>query len=182
MLDKIKKQLKGPDSYISVALGLAVVLIIGVAFYNYTAQSRQSSQTPQDETAALNDQGLPVALPATHSVKAGDTLWSISELFYKSGYNWVDIAKTNSIVNPDDIKVNQKLNIPNVKPIIPAGQVSSTSTQRPKTESYTVKAGDNLWKIAVDQYNNGYRWSDIARANNLSNPNLIHAGNVLKLP
>lgn len=48
--------------------------------------------------------------------------------------------------------------------------------------SYTVVRGDNLWNIAVRAYGDGYRWVDIARANNLANPDLIHAGNVFTLP
>jgi nucleoid-associated protein YgaU len=48
--------------------------------------------------------------------------------------------------------------------------------------TYTVKHGDSLWDIAVRAYGNGYRWVDIARANNLQNPNIIHTGNVFTLP
>ena len=53
---------------------------------------------------------------------------------------------------------------------------------KPASNQYTVQHGDSLWKIAVAQYNNGYKWVDIARANNLDNPDIIHAGNVLTLP
>ena len=47
---------------------------------------------------------------------------------------------------------------------------------------YTVKAGDNLWKIAETIYGSGYNWVDIARENNLKNPNLVYAGQELKIP
>jgi len=47
---------------------------------------------------------------------------------------------------------------------------------------YTVVAGDSLWNIAVREYGDGYAWTKIATANNLINPDLIHAGNVLRLP
>lgn len=47
---------------------------------------------------------------------------------------------------------------------------------------YTVVAGDNLWTIAERAYGSGYKWVDIAKANNLQNPNLIHRGNVFVLP
>lgn len=42
--------------------------------------------------------------------------------------------------------------------------------------------GDHLWGIAVRAYGDGYKWVEIARENNLVNPNLIHPGNVLSLP
>lgn len=49
-------------------------------------------------------------------------------------------------------------------------------------KNYVVKAGDTLWDISVRAYGNGYRWSEIAKINNLQNPNIIHNGNNLVLP
>lgn len=60
----------------------------------------------------------------------------------------------------------------------PQGQTSSASTDR----EYTVVQGDSLWDISVKRYGNGYRWSEIARMNNLKNPNIIHPGNKLLMP
>jgi len=51
-----------------------------------------------------------------------------------------------------------------------------------KGTSYTVVSGDNLWDISVRAYADGYKWPEIARVNNLTNPDLIHSGNTLKLP
>lgn len=48
--------------------------------------------------------------------------------------------------------------------------------------TYTVVRGDNLWNISVRAYGNGFKWGDIAKANNLTNPRVIHAGNVLQIP
>lgn len=50
------------------------------------------------------------------------------------------------------------------------------------TVYYEVVKGDNLWKIAQNKYNNGYAWSDIAKANNLKNPSSIEVGQKLVLP
>jgi nucleoid-associated protein YgaU len=50
------------------------------------------------------------------------------------------------------------------------------------TDNYTVVAGDNLWKIAERAYGDGARWKEIAEANDLDNPSIIHAGNVFSLP
>ncbi|MFI5265695.1 MAG: LysM peptidoglycan-binding domain-containing protein [Candidatus Levyibacteriota bacterium] len=55
-------------------------------------------------------------------------------------------------------------------------------TQKITGKTYTVKAGDDLWNIAVRAYGDGYKWVDIARVNNLSNPNLIFSDNVLVIP
>lgn len=67
-------------------------------------------------------------------------------------------------------------------------ETSSTKTEAPKPEStttqnsYTVKQGDSLWSISEQQYKDGYKWVEIAKANKLSNPNIINTGTVLTLP
>ena len=54
----------------------------------------------------------------------------------------------------------------------------------PSVKTYTVKSGDCLWNIAKKYYGNGARYTDIYNANKdkISNPNLIYAGQVLKIP
>lgn len=47
-----------------------------------------------------------------------------------------------------------------------------------KAGYYTVKPGDTLIRIGMD---NGQSWRDIARWNNLENPNLIETGQVLRV-
>jgi nucleoid-associated protein YgaU len=47
---------------------------------------------------------------------------------------------------------------------------------------YTVKEGDNLWQVAENSYQSGYAWGELAQANELTDPNLIEAGQELTLP
>lgn len=51
-----------------------------------------------------------------------------------------------------------------------------------RENSYTVANGERLWDIAMKFYGDGYDWVKIAKANNLSNPNTIHQGNILVIP
>jgi len=49
-------------------------------------------------------------------------------------------------------------------------------------QPYTVKSGDNLSKIAKHFYGNAGKYSEIAKANNISNPDLIKVGQEINLP
>lgn len=47
---------------------------------------------------------------------------------------------------------------------------------------HTVAKGDTLWAIAQKYYGNGNRYPEIAKANNISNPNIINVGQKLLIP
>ena len=61
----------------------------------------------------------------------------------------------------------------------------TTTAQRPVTKTtpktHTVVAGETLWAIAKKQLGNGARFNELAKLNNISNPNLIRVGQVIKL-
>lgn len=73
-------------------------------------------------------------------------------------------------------------------PTIPGSKVQQTeSTQVSPSpeitwETYTVRPGDNLRGIALQVYGDANAWERIAKANNLKNPDRVHAGNVLRIP
>ena len=62
-------------------------------------------------------------------------------------------------------------------------EVVSTAPDAP-AETYTVQSGDNLSKIAKHFYGNANAWQQIFDANRdqLSNPDRIKPGQVLKIP
>lgn len=47
--------------------------------------------------------------------------------------------------------------------------------------TYTVQAGDTLWSIAKKFYGDGALYPYLASINSISNPNIIHTGQVLKI-
>lgn len=57
-----------------------------------------------------------------------------------------------------------------------------TTTKLATPKTYTVVSGDTLWKISQRFLGSGSRYPEIAKLNNLKNPNLIYVGQVLKLP
>jgi nucleoid-associated protein YgaU len=59
---------------------------------------------------------------------------------------------------------------------------SSTKRQTKTVTSYTVKSGDTLWAIAKKSYGSGSKYTKIATANSLANPNKIYVGQKLVIP
>lgn len=52
----------------------------------------------------------------------------------------------------------------------------------PAPRTYTVESGDTLWAIAERFYGDGSKYQVIADASGISNPDLIHPGEVLTIP
>jgi nucleoid-associated protein YgaU len=179
-LKKFLKTLRLNESNISMVLGALVIVIVGVLIVNYFKDQKSQTLPEALTTSNVVEVGKP------HAVVKGETLWSIAEDAYGSGYNWTDVKLANNL-KAETIEVGQKLEIPDVaakKPtsttkVAAASPVVTTSIA---TSSYTVVKGDTLWDISVRAYGDGYKWSQIAKANKLTNPNLIHPGNVLSLP
>jgi len=74
-----------------------------------------------------------------------------------------------------------------VKPVAAPdfSDVNAGSSTAPASEqSYTVVAGDSLSKIAKKFYGNANAWNTIFQANKdkISNPDMIHPGQVLRIP
>jgi LysM repeat protein len=52
----------------------------------------------------------------------------------------------------------------------------------PAPRTYTVVSGDTLWAIAERFYGDGNKYPQIAEASGISNPDLIHPGQVVTIP
>ncbi|MDO8621307.1 MAG: LysM peptidoglycan-binding domain-containing protein [Candidatus Levybacteria bacterium] len=183
-----RKKFTSNSKHTGLFLGIIVVVVLvvlGIIFIKGKGNIMQTSSiSTQDLSQA--EQNTENTQPSFYIVKQGDSLWSISENIYKSGYNWVDIAKANKLENPGLIYVGTRLEIPKLQAKTSEANAEK-SFEQPANSSitgntYAVVKGDNLWEIAVRAYGDGFRWVDIAKANNLVNPNLIHSGNIFKIP
>ena len=98
----------------------------------------------------------------TYIVKSGDTLSGIASQY---GTTYQELAAYNNIANPNLIYVGQVIKIPG----------NSVTTDK---QYYTIKSGDTLSGIA-NQF--GTSVSQLCAWNNISNPNLIYAGNTIRV-
>jgi len=174
-LKKTKNITHHTDNFASFITGAIVIIVIGILFYSILNGKQKQTESPTTTTKETQ-------LPTKHIVKENESLWTIAETYYKSGYNWVNLVKANAIDTPDIIAVGQILTIPDVKPIIiESGQISATSISAPVHKDVVVQEGDSLWKIAELEYGSGYQWVEIARLNVIPNPELIYPKTVLRL-
>lgn len=179
----LEKRFKSSESFVSLFLGLLIVLVLGILVFNFVSNRVKQGNTTKE--AAKTEQGAQVekgGKSKTYTVAAGDTLWSIAEKTYNSGYKWTDIAKANNLANADKLEVGQVLKLPEVSATAPSINGGGASVGTISGNSYTVVRGDSLWNISIRAYGDGYGWVKIAQANKLTNPDLIHAGNILVLP
>ena len=182
-LKKFLKEIKLNEENISMVLGALVIVVVGILIVNYFKDRK--GQTLPEALSTTNQ--VQTQTEKTHTIVRGETLWSVAEDSYGSGYNWTDIYNANNLKS-QNVEIGQVLKIPHVaakqptatrqSATIKAGSVNQTITGN----TYTVVHGDSLWNISVRAYGDGYQWVKIAKANNLKNPGIIHAGNILTLP
>jgi LysM repeat protein len=105
----------------------------------------------------------------TYVVQRGDILSAIAKRY---GVTLAALQKANNITNPDKIVVGQKL-------VIPAGGAAAPAASSGQARNYTVQRGDTMSSIAVKF---GVTVKALQAANNITNPDKITVGQVLKIP
>lgn len=170
-----------------MVLGAIVLVVLGITVVRYFQDINFGTADIPGEQAETQPTVKRGDGPVTYIVGGGESLWTIAEKQYGSGYNWVDIASENNLINPNLIEDGQELVIPDMEPkerTIPTEMptVSQITENSISGATYTVADGDNLWRIAVRAYGDGYMWTDIAMENELVSPDIIHTGNVLSIP
>src|SRR5690625_3788712 len=126
---------------------------------------------PEAMSAAMNKSSL------THKVESGDTVWDLARKYDTSVKKIID---ANDLGSNAMIRIGQSLTIPGKS----SGPGSSASSNSPSSsgssaKSHKVASGETLSSIAA-RY--GTTTAKLASANKLSDPNLIRAGQVLKIP
>jgi LysM repeat protein len=140
-------------------------LDMNYAYKDFVLNRNGNTNPIPDSTPVPNPSGS-----STYTVKSGDCL---SKIGSNLGVNWKDIANINGISSPYIIYVGQVLKIPEEKTT-----PSATPSNNANSTTYTVKSGDTLSGIASKF---GTTYQKIAADNGITNPNIIHPGQVLKI-
>lgn len=99
----------------------------------------------------------------TYTVKSGDSLWKIANEY---GLTVAELKSLNGLTS-DNLSVGQVLKVSN-----------SSGSSNSSSNTYTVKSGDSLWKIA-NQY--GVTVNELKSLNDLTS-DILSIGQVLKIP
>lgn len=142
------------------------------------APTATPTAAPTTVPEAATPQSTPTAVqttPGKHVVQAGENLFRIA---LRYGLATEALARANNITNPALIRMGQVLTIPGGS----SGGTAATPTPAPAPTGevkHVVQAGENLFRIAL-KYN--YDQYYIAKYNGISNPALIYAGQVIRIP
>lgn len=102
--------------------------------------------------------------------------YTVLERGGEQGDFWVEInLKEYKKITSETYKMEQKEG----QTVLEEFGVKREGKEIPNT--YTVKKGDSLWKIAQTMLNDGSRYKEIAEKNNIVNPNKIQVGQILRL-
>jgi len=186
-----KKYFKSTEEIVSMFLGLVIVVVVIGLIFNFFQKRKGNVEIPGVSNVKISEdidkpeESVQNINQGEYTVVRGDNLWKIAQKEYSNGYQWVKIAKANNLKNPSVISTGQKLILPSI------GQsTANTLNTNSKSNSisvgsdYKVVKGDNLWKIAVRAYGDGYNWVKIWRENKskLKSPNGLAIGMILTIP
>jgi lysozyme len=133
-----------------------------------------SSTTSSSSTSTTNDNSTSSA--ATYTVKSGDTLYKIAKTYSTTVAKLVSL---NNITNANQIYVGQVLQLTSASSTTSSSSTSTTSNSSTSSAAtYTVKSGDNLYKIAKTY---STTVAKLVSLNSITNANQIYVGQVLQL-
>lgn len=163
-----------------------------------------------DPIAPQRTPEVKVEADRSYTIAAGDSLYQIAKRYYGDGEAWRELAKYNGdrVGKDGSLRPGVKIKIPagekigiknakalpkdnakpknEVKPTKPDAnptKIGETRIAEGKTSrTYTVKKGDTLSEIAMNQLGTMKRANEIVKLNNLQDAGDIRVGMTLKMP
>lgn len=141
-----------------------------------TAAPVVATATPIVVATAVPPTAAPVACASPYTVKQGDWIYKIAR---ECRLQPQAIIAANPGINPNRLTPGQRLNLPGAATAVPPTVAPGAPPAQACTGTYTVKAGDNLFRIG---FRCGFTTEQMAQVNNLRPPYRIFPGQVLKFP
>lgn len=182
ILQKLQSELKLNQSFLNILVGALIVIVAGILVFSYFKKGQEQLGPAQNTSEQAQKDVEPQNLPGKYTIKDGDTLFDIAQHYYKDGYQFGIIAQTNKLADVNVITPGQVLDIPKLPEGIGGATNETIWGEKISGDTYTVVDGDWLSKIAGRAYGDIMAFDKIAKANNISNPDLIEPGTVLKIP
>lgn len=139
-----------------------------------TAQDTTIYTPPQPVEPLAPEPPAPTGY-SEHTISKGESFYTIGR---KYGVGFKSIADANPGMNPNRLKIGDKIKIPPAKTPDSATLNTATSAVSDGVKTYKVKSGDNLTKIAKSH---GVSIKDLRAANSLRTDQ-IKVGQKLKIP
>jgi nucleoid-associated protein YgaU len=130
----------------------------------------------------------------THVIASGDTFEALAQKYYGSATKWQLISKANPTVEPERLKIGQKIRIPAATatatatldvPSGAAGSVGARSSESVTTTGgsfHVVAKGDTLSSISRKYFGSDKYWRQILSANKGTTEKNLKIGQKLVIP
>ena len=148
---------------------------------------------PEPEEEPQTSSYTASAEPVYYKVQSNDNLFKIAKKHYGDGQKWKKIFEANRDIMPDSnsLYIDQLLLIPDVsvenrpkESFITQVRGRLDNERSKNVETHTVKAGDTLYRIAEEYYDDPSVWTKILEANEdtLEDAGSLKKGQVLIIP
>lgn len=204
---------RNPGRRLASALVSAVAIMIVGSGVALPAQAATPATTPWDHVAVAPATPGPLELDAHEApaldhadvaesghvvtVREGDSLWRLAELYLGDGARYPEIAERNKgVVQADGAALDNDLWLtpgwrielpPDAalpSEVNPDGDDAADQVEHQDgaTSTVVVEPGDTLWSIAEEQLGDGRQAAEIARLTGIADPSVIHPGDVVLVP
>ena len=148
---------------------------------------------PEPEEEPQTSSYTASAEPVYYKVQSNDNLFKIAKKHYGDGQKWRKIFEANRDIMPDSnsLYIDQLLLIPDVsvenrpkESFITQVRGRLDNERSKNVDTHTVKAGDTLYRIAEEYYDDPNVWTKILEANEntLEDAGSLKKGQVLIIP